>query len=100
MRSFAAVALFAFATTIAAAPKPLAPDSIAHPNALFLASLSNDGRKQVTFKAAASGTRFFLEERTGVTVYWFDENGGAYRRQTFLRGYSLAKAMKKYAAVR
>jgi hypothetical protein len=100
MRSLAAIALLAFSITMFAASKPLAPDAIAHSNALFLSSLSNDGRRQVTYRAAASGTRFFIEERTGVTVYWFDENGGMYRRQTFLKGYSLAKAMKKYAAVR
>jgi hypothetical protein len=100
MRSLAAVALLAFSFALFAASKPVAPDAIAHSNALFLSSLSNDGSRQVTYKAAAAGTRFFIEERSGVTVYWFDEHGGMYRHQAFLKGYSLAKAMKKYAAVR
>lgn len=63
---------------------------------MFLASLSGDGRQQVTFKAAAMGTHFFLEEAGGVTVYYFD--GIGYRRQTFLKGYTLTKAIKRYAA--
>ena len=92
-RTIVALALLA-SSTFAAAPRRLAPDMVAHPTAMFLASLSGDGRQQVTFKAAAMGTHFFFEEPTGVTVYAYDGRG--YRRQTFLKGYTLSKAIKKY----
>jgi hypothetical protein len=76
-------------------PKRIAPDIVPHTTAMFLASLSGDGRQQVVFKAAAMGMHFFFEEPTGVTVYGFDGRG--YRRETFLKGYTLTKAIKKYA---
>ena len=41
------------------------------------------------------GTHFFLEEPSGVTVYVYDESVG-YRKEAFLKGATLAKAMKKY----
>ncbi len=89
----------AFFTSIAfaAVPKHVAPETVPHPTAMFLASLSGDGRQQVTFKAAAMGTHFFFEEPSGVTVYVFDGRG--YRRETFLKGFTLAKAIKRYAAL-
>src|SRR5207253_9618948 len=92
-RTIVALALLA-SSTFAASPRRLAPDVVPHPTAMFLASLSGDGRQQVTFKAAAMGTHFFFEEPTGVTVYAYDGRG--YRRQTFLKGYTLTKAIKKY----
>jgi hypothetical protein len=89
--------LFFTASAFAAAPPPrrIAPEIVPHPTAMFLASLSGDGRQQVVFKAAAMGTHFFFEEPTGVTVYEYDGRG--YRRETFLKGYTLTKAIKKYA---
>ncbi len=77
-------------------PKPVAPATLPHPIAMFLADLCSDGKKKVAFKAAAMGTRFFFEETAGVTVYAFDGNS-SYRKETFLKGYTLARAMKKYA---
>jgi len=94
-RTIVALALLA-SSTFAASPRRLAPDMVAHPTAMFLASLSGDGRQQVTFKAAAMGAHFFFEEPIGVTVYTFDGRG--YRRETFLKGFTLTKAIKKYAA--
>ncbi len=94
-RTLAALLFFA-STLLAAAPRRIAPETVAHPTAMFLASLSGDGRQQVVFKAAAIGTHFFFEEPTGVTVYAFDGHG--YRREIFLKGYTLPKAIKKYAA--
>ena len=79
----------------AAAPAPLAPDVVPHQIALFLGSLSKDGARQVTFKATAVGTRFFLEEPTGVTIYRYDK--GHYVKQEFVKGVTLAKAVKRYA---
>lgn len=88
-------ALLLAATTLAATPpRRVAPDVVPHPIAMFLATMSGDGRQQVTFKAAAMGTHFFFEESSGVTVYDFDGRG--YRRLTFLKGYTLARAIKKY----
>ena len=83
---------------LAAAPpaKTVAPATVPHPVAMFLATLSSSGKQKVTFKAAAIGTRFFFEEEPGVTVYTFDGDNG-YRKETFLKGYTLAKALKKYA---
>ena len=75
-------------------PAPAAPDVVPHSIALFLGSLSKDGARQVTFKATAMGTRFFLEEPTGVTIYRYDK--GHYVKQEFLRGTTLAKAVKRY----
>lgn len=73
----------------------MAPPTIAHPMAMFLGELSHDGKEKVTFRASALGTHFFLEEPAGVTVYVYDETVG-YRKETFLKGSTLAKAMKKY----
>ena len=42
------------------------------------------------------GKHFFFEEPTGVTVYTYD--GIGYRREIFLKGFTLSKAIKKYAA--
>jgi hypothetical protein len=63
--------------------------------AMFLGALSKDGKEKVTFRATALGTHFFLEEPEGVTVYLYDVTVG-YRKETFLRGSTLAKALKKY----
>jgi hypothetical protein len=102
-----AAALFVALLFLAAAPKTkkrapvparaarsIAPDQVPHAQAMFLASLSHDGRDQVQFRAAAYGKRFFLEEPNGVTVYVYD--AGDYRRETFLPKATLASAMKKY----
>ncbi len=78
-----------------AAPALVAPDPLAHPDAMFLATLSNWGARRVTFKASAISMRFFLEEPSGVTVYIYD--GRNYRREIFLNGSTLEKAMKAYA---
>ena len=91
----------AFALSLLAAtpkrqtPARIAPDVLPHTIAQFLRGMSRDGSRQVTFKATAVGTRFFFEETTGVTVYRFDN--GKYVREEFLRGSTLAKAVKKYA---
>ena len=77
------------------APNTVAPRSIAHGNAMFLASLCGEGKKKITIKALAIGTRFFLEEPVGVTVYAFDGNGG-YQRENFFKGLTLDQAMHKY----
>jgi hypothetical protein len=98
MLSRTIVALCLLACTASAAPPPpsrVAPDTVPHPTAMFLASLSGDGRHQVVFKAAAMGTHFFFEEPTGVTVYTYDGRG--YRKTTFLKGFNLTRAIKKYA---
>jgi len=84
-----------FAVTAAAAAKTIAPPTIPHPMAMYLQSLSNDGKDKVTYRASAVGTHFFLEEPAGVTVYVYEESVG-YRKETFLKGATLAKAMKKY----
>jgi hypothetical protein len=90
------VALFIVATASAAPPsRSVAPATIPHPVAMFLGSLSKDGKEKVTFRATALGTHFFLEEPAGVTVYVYDENIG-YRKETFLKGSTLARALKKY----
>ncbi|MBV9496684.1 MAG: hypothetical protein JOZ54_20740 [Acidobacteria bacterium] len=78
------------------APKTIAPPSIAHGNAMFLASLCSAGKQKVTLKAQALGTRFFLEEPSGVTVYAFDGNG--YQKENFFKGLSLDQAVKRYRA--
>lgn len=79
----------------AVAPKPIAPATIPHPTAMFLGSLSKNGKEKVTFRATAFGTHFFLEEAAGVTVYVFDDSVG-YRKETFLKGSTLPNALKKY----
>jgi hypothetical protein len=84
-----------FAVTAAAAAKTIAPPTIPHPMAMYLQTLSNDGKEKVTFRASAIGKHFFLEEAAGVTVYVYEESVG-YRKETFLKGATLAKAMKKY----
>ena len=89
------LACVATALLIAAAPKPPAanaPSTIEHPMAMFLARMSN--AKKVTFSARAVGKRFFLEENAGVSVYLF--NGNDYRREAFLKGVTLAQAIKRY----
>ena len=77
-----------------AAPKPVAPDEIAHPIAIFLRTLSDDGKQKVQFRAAAHDNHFFFEETSGVTVYQFD--GAGYKKVEFLRGATLTTATKKY----
>jgi hypothetical protein len=76
-------------------PATLAPEAVPHSIALFLGSMSNDGRQSVTFKATAVGTRFFFEEPAGVTVYRFEN--GRYIREEFLRDMTLEKAIRRYA---
>ena len=88
------VAVLLFAATMSASPKTTAPEMIPHSAALFLASLSNDGKQAVTFRAQAVGTHYFFEEPGGVSVYAFD--GQQYRREKFLKGITLAAAIKKY----
>ncbi|HYI13053.1 MAG TPA: hypothetical protein VEK57_28665 [Thermoanaerobaculia bacterium] len=72
----------------------VSPDQIPHNIALFLRTLSNDGRRTVTFKATAVGTRFFFEENGSVTVYRFEN--GVYVRERFAKGVKLATAVKRY----
>lgn len=99
MRKLAVIAALVVSVSGSAAPPkktPIAPPAIAHPIALFLSELSNDGTRQVTFRANAMGTRFFFEESGGVTVYRFVE--GQYVREAFLRGAKLSGAMKRYAS--
>lgn len=76
-------------------PAPAAPEVVPHSMALFLKALCKDGTRQITFRANAVGTRFFIEEPTGVTVYRFDK--GQYMKDEFMRGAKLAAALKKYA---
>jgi hypothetical protein len=94
-RLFAFILVVASIASAATPPKTIAPATIAHPMAMFLGELSHDGKEKVTFRASALGTHFFLEEPAGVTVYVFDETVG-YRKETFLKGSTLAKALKKY----
>lgn len=82
------------ASTVLAAVKPVAPATMPHPIALFLAQLSGDGKQKVTYKATAVGTHFFFEEGTGVTVYTYD--GKSYQKTEFMRGATLARAVRKY----
>ena len=100
MRPTAILLLFVTLSLSAAAPKKkpvpnIAPADIPHSIAQFLRSLSNDGGRAVTFKASASGTRFFFEEPTGVTVYRYAN--GKYVKETFLAGAKLGTAVKRYA---
>ncbi|HEV3484890.1 MAG TPA: hypothetical protein VG106_05750 [Vicinamibacterales bacterium] len=99
MRKVALLAVLAAALSMpAASPKrpPLAPQTLPHPIALFLDDLSNEGRRRVTFRAHAVGTRFFFEEPTGVTIYQF--RAGRYVKENYLAGATLANAMAQYAA--
>jgi hypothetical protein len=91
------VTLSAFAASPRRTPPPpstVAPTDVTHPMALFLKDLSRGGTRQVTFRATAVGTRFFFEETAGVTVYRF--SGNKYVKETFLRGSTLARAVKQY----
>jgi len=90
-------ALLVFLATASAAPKakPVAPPAIPHAVAMFMATLSADGKTKVTYAATARGTHFFFEEPGGVTVYSFDGDG--YTKGEFLKGATLAKALKKYS---
>lgn len=94
-----AVLLLLLAIGLSAAPvKPartVAPEALPHNIALFLGTLSDDGGRQVTFKATAVGMRFFFEEPGGVTVYRYED--GRYIREEFLRGFTLKKAVSKHA---
>lgn len=72
----------------------VSPDEIPHAVALFLRTLSSDGRHTVAFKATAVGTRFFFEENGSVTVYQFVK--GTYVREDVMKGTTLARAVKKY----
>ena len=92
------VAVLLFAAAMSASPKSAAPEMIPHGAALFLASLSNDGKQTVTFRAQAVGTHYFFEEPGGVSVYVYD--GAEYRRETFLKNANLAAAIKKVAGDR
>ena len=76
-------------------PAALAPPEFPHSIAMFLGSLSNNGAKQVTFKATAVGMRFFFEEPTGVTVYRYDR--GRYVKEEFVRSETLTRVVKRYA---
>jgi hypothetical protein len=95
MRPYSLFIALLFAITVAAVAKTIAPPTIPHPMAMYLQSLSNDGKEKMTFRASAVGTHFFLEEPGGVTVYVYEESVG-YRKEAFLKGSTLAKAMKKY----
>ena len=75
-------------------PAAVAPAEFTHPMALLLKELSKGGTREVTFRATAVGTRFFFEEKSGVTVYRF--SGNKYMKETFLQGSTLAKAVKRY----
>lgn len=104
MRRTAIFVLFVTLSLSAAAPKKptpparppsIAPADIPHPIAQFLRSLSKDGSRTVTFKASATGTRFFFEEASGVTVYRYVN--GKYVKETFLAGKKLPTVVKQYA---
>ena len=101
MRKLAVVALLLAALTLTAAPakkkttpRAAAPDAVPHPIAMFLGTLSQQGSRQVTFKATAVGTRFFFEEPAGVTVYRF--NSGQYVKEEFVRGGTLPRVVRRY----
>lgn len=99
MKSAVALALLLAVLPASAAKKPsppktVAPPSIAHANAMFLASLCGAGKTKITLKAQALGTRFFLEEPAGVTVYAFDGDG--YKKENFFKGLTMDQAVKKY----
>jgi hypothetical protein len=94
--SIAVLVVLLATLTLSGATKtaPIAPPVFAHPIAMFLSDLSNDGKRQVTFRASAFGTRFFFEERAGVTVYKFVN--GQYVKEAFVVGVKLQSAMKRY----
>ena len=98
MRRLVVLVIVAALSMSAAPPKPhssVAPDALPHQIALFLGSLCNEGGRQVTFKARAHGIRFFFEEPAGVTVYRFQK--GRYVKEEVLRGFTLERAVKRYA---
>jgi hypothetical protein len=100
MRRTAILILFVSLSLSAAAPKKkpaptIAPADIPHSIAQFLRSMSNDGSRTVTFKASASGTRFFFEEASGVTVYRYVN--GRYVKEAFVAGNKLPTVVKRYA---
>lgn len=100
MRRTTIFLLFVTLSLSAATPKKqpaatIAPADIPHPIAQFLRSLSKDGSRTVTFKASATGTRFFFEEPSGVTVYRYVN--GKYVKETFLAGSKLPSVVKRYA---
>ncbi len=99
MRNLAVLAMVGALSMSAAPPKPraalVAPDTLPHSMALFLGGLSEEGGRQVTFKARAHGIRFFFEEPTGVTVYRFER--GKYVKEEFLRDFTLERAVKRHA---
>ena len=100
MRAAPLLLFVAGLTLVAASPKKAppvtaAPDAVPHSVALFLRSISRDGARQVTFRATAQGTRFFIEEPNGVTVYRFEN--GQYVKDTFVRNATLVATVKKYS---
>jgi hypothetical protein len=95
MHRMTALLVFLAAVSAFAAPKPVAPPTIPHSVAMFMATLAGDGATKVTYTATARGTHFFLEQGGGVTVYTYDDAG--YQKSEFLKGYTLAKALKKYS---
>lgn len=94
-RSMTALLLFLATVPAFAAPKPVAPPAIPHQVAMFMASLAGDGKTKVSYSAVARGTHFYFAEDGGVTVYTFEGEG--YRKTEYLKGYTLAKALKKYS---
>jgi hypothetical protein len=99
MRKTAVLAVLVLGlSSVAAAPQPdsVAPQAVPHSIAMFLDELSNDGRREVTFKASAVGMRFFFEEPAGVTVYRF--KNGRYVREAFVHNANLTSAMTLYAS--
>jgi hypothetical protein len=76
------------------AVKPIAPETLPHPIAMFLSQMCGGGKKRVSFKAQAVGTRFFFEDSTGVAIYGFD--GVAYRKESFAKGSTIEKVLKRY----
>jgi hypothetical protein len=94
-RILTALLVFLATASAFAAPKPVAPPAIPHDVAMFMASLAGDGKTKVSYSAAARGTHFFFAEDGGVTVYSFEGEG--YRKSEYLKGYTLAKALKKYS---
>lgn len=102
MRRALVFALFVCLSVYAASPKKkastpsvAAPDAVPHSIAQFLRSMSRDGVRQVTFRATSNGTRFFIEEPNGVTVYRFVN--GTYVKEEFRRGAKLGATVKRYS---
>jgi hypothetical protein len=97
-----AVFLLLITLTLSAAPSKKktavalsAPEEVPHSIAQFLRALSKDGKRTVTFKATATGTRFFFEEPGGVTVYRYVN--GDYVRESFVKGGKLPAVVKRFA---